>query len=81
MPPAFGNASRRTSMQPPAAAAVRGADRSTQENGYSIWKKNMKAGTNMRSARLWQRNFDHQGCQHVAAGLSARHQLRSASGR
>ena len=39
MPPTLASASARTSMQPPAAAAVDELARATHANGYSIWKK------------------------------------------
>ncbi len=48
-PPARSNASRRTSEQPPAAAAVREPGRFERRNGYSWAKKYTKAGTISRS--------------------------------
>ena len=38
------------------AALLTAASRFTQENGYNIWKKKMKAGMRLRSGRLSQRN-------------------------
>ena len=43
-PPAFSRSSQLTSMQPPAAAALDFFLSFTKENGYSFWKKKMKAG-------------------------------------
>ncbi len=48
-PPDFTSAPRRTSMQPPAAAAVREPGTFTRRNGYSWAKKYTKAGTTTRS--------------------------------
>src|SRR5215510_1108271 len=57
MPPMLRKVSAHTSMQPPAAAAVARPSRLTQENGYSIWKKKMNAGTRKRSDALSQRSL------------------------
>ena len=67
MPPARRNASARTSTHPPAAAAVP-AGRLTQENGYSIWKKNTKAGMRQRSATLIAAQLDHERGEDRLAG-------------
>jgi hypothetical protein len=48
-PPDRSRASRRTSMQPPAAAAVRDRGEFTRPNGYSWAKKYTNAGTTTRS--------------------------------
>ena len=48
-PPDRSSASRRTSMQPPAAAAVRDRGEFTRANGYSWAKKYTNAGTTTRS--------------------------------
>ena len=61
IPPAAARASRRTSMQPPAAAAVRPRGRFTQRNGYSWAKKYTNAGmiafshpVSVRSSTIWE---------------------------
>src|SRR5689334_14277424 len=55
--PAAANAVRRTSMHPPAAAAVLVERRLTQENGNSMAKKNTNAGIRNFSAALSQDSF------------------------
>jgi hypothetical protein len=54
--PAAWRASSRTSMQPPAAAAVRCVGRFAQAKDRAF-EKNTKAGTSARSAKLTHRNF------------------------
>ncbi len=51
-PPAAASALARTSMQPPAAAAVRDRGWLTRGNGYSCAKKYTKAGTRSFSGPL-----------------------------
>src|SRR5579883_623369 len=50
MPPMSRKVSARTSIHPPAAAAILRSARLTQENGYSIWKKKMNAGMRKHGA-------------------------------
>src|ERR1700730_7458857 len=57
MPPMSRKISARTSMHPPAAAAVARSPRLTHENGYNIWKKKMNAGMRKRSDLLSQRSL------------------------
>ena len=57
IPPEDTRALRRTSMHPPAAAAVFLRPLLTRENGNSMAKKNTKAGMRNRSAGLSQDSF------------------------
>ena len=55
-PPAASRTAPRTSMHPPAAAAVRPPGRLTRRNGYSWAKKYTNAGTSMRSQKVSARS-------------------------
>ena len=80
MLPACRKTSARTSMHPPAAAAVAPPGLLTQGNGYSIWKKKMKAGIRQRSAKLSQRSLTMSEVS-ASRSLSARAtRARSTSG-
>src|SRR5215468_1814742 len=57
IPPTSRRALARSSIHPPAAAAVAQSLRLTQENGYNIWKKKMNAGMRKRSDLLLQRSL------------------------
>jgi hypothetical protein len=64
----------------PAAAAVAPPGLLTQGNGYSIWKKKMKAGIRQRSAKLSQRSLTMSEVS-ASRSLSARAtRARSTSG-
>ena len=75
-PPIRTNARRRSSIVPPAAAAVARSGSFTHMNGYSNWKKYTKAGTNARSAGRLAGQCHHLGNQVQIASLGLRHQSR-----
>ena len=77
-PPERSRASRRTSMQPPAAAAVRDRGEFTRPNGYSWAKKYTNAGTTTRSHRVAVRSSAICETRSRSSASAARTRARSA---
>jgi len=77
-PPDRSRASRRTSMQPPAAAAVRDRGEFTRPNGYSWAKKYTNAGTTTRSHRVAVRSSAICETRSRSSASAARTRARSA---
>jgi hypothetical protein len=77
-PPDRSRASRRTSMQPPAAAAVRDRGEFTRRNGYSWAKKYTNAGTTTRSHPVAVRSSAICETRSRSSSSAARTRARSA---
>jgi len=77
-PPDRCKASRRTSMQPPAAAAVRDRGEFTRPNGYSWAKKYTNAGTTTRSHSVAVRSSAICETRSRSSPSAARTRARSA---
>jgi hypothetical protein len=77
-PPDRSRASRRTSMQPPAAAAVRERGEFTRLNGYSWAKKYTNAGTTARSHPVAVRSSAIWETRSRSSSSAARTRARSA---
>jgi hypothetical protein len=78
-PPDRSRASRRTSMQPPAAAAVRDPGTFTLRNGYSWAKKYTNAGTTTRSHRVAVRSSAICETRSLSSCSAAQTRSRSAA--
>jgi len=79
-PPDRARAARRTSMQPPAAAAVRDRGELTRPNGYSWAKKYTNAGTMTRSHPVAVRSSAIWETRSRSSCSAARTRARSAPG-
>ena len=77
-PPDRSRASRRTSMQPPAAAATRDRGEFTRGNGYSWAKKYTNAGTTTRSHPVAVRSSAICETRSRSSASAARTRARSA---